>query len=417
MPPAGTKLSIERDVFPALVGRRAVRLRGQRLLARHRDARALPAGDLRHPRRRGQDRGRPRGSRAPVADARSTATHAVAGSVRRAGARRSRLRRSRPTRLVGGRTRARSGRDRRRGRPRRTRRCCSTGCSVGRGTTAQRVDRRPGRDDRRALPDRRRRRARRGRHRRGGQHASRRRRVSSPGVELPDGSDRVLTRDHRLEPRGDRRSSTRAGSSNDILGLPEHLRDALWRVESANLEPAGLAGRAGRRRDGRLRRSAALLARAALGDRASRPIVMRARLRAAAVDDARHDRAVRSYSGDTEETLAAYEAAGALGARRIVARPAAQLARGRTRRRRAGDPAPGRLPAARGGRATRSWSRSRWRRCAAPASRCTPRSTSPPPTPKQLVADWGPDARRGLAREAAGARRCTARSRRSSAPG
>ena len=56
-----------------------------------------------------------------------------------------------------------------------------------------------------------------------------------------------------------------------MLGLPEHLRDALWRVESANLSaqdsPGGLvvAGMGGSGIGG-------ALAIAALGDRASRPI-------------------------------------------------------------------------------------------------------------------------------------------------
>ena len=29
---------------------------------------------------------------------------------------------------------------------------------------------------------------------------------------------------------------------DDILAIPDHLRDALWRVESARLEPAEAAG-------------------------------------------------------------------------------------------------------------------------------------------------------------------------------
>ena len=29
---------------------------------------------------------------------------------------------------------------------------------------------------------------------------------------------------------------------DDILAIPDHLRDALWRVESARLEPADAAG-------------------------------------------------------------------------------------------------------------------------------------------------------------------------------
>src|SRR5215210_6482474 len=60
--------------------------------------------------------------------------------------------------------------------------------------------------------------------------------------------------------------------ATDILAIPEHLRDALWKVESANLTPwdspgglvvAGMGGSA----------IGAALARAALGDTASRPIL------------------------------------------------------------------------------------------------------------------------------------------------
>jgi len=58
----------------------------------------------------------------------------------------------------------------------------------------------------------------------------------------------------------------------DVVGLPEHLRDAKWKVESAQLSPwdspGGLivAGMGGSSIGG-------LLARAMLGDHASRPIL------------------------------------------------------------------------------------------------------------------------------------------------
>jgi glucose/mannose-6-phosphate isomerase len=111
----------------------------------------------------------------------------------------------------------------------------------------------------------------------------------------------------------------------DILGMPDQLRDALWRVESANLRPhdspAGLivAGMGGSGIGG-------ALSRAVLGDRASRPIVM---TRGYALPPwTTPDTTVlcASYSGDTEETLAAFEAAGALGAQRIVATTGGKLA-------------------------------------------------------------------------------------------
>jgi glucose/mannose-6-phosphate isomerase len=117
-----------------------------------------------------------------------------------------------------------------------------------------------------------------------------------------------------------------SGQCRDILGLPEQLRDALWRVESANLSdhdaPGGLivAGMGGSAIGG-------ALARAVLGDRASRPIVLA--LGYELPPWATPDTTVlcASYSGNTEETLAVYEAAGALGARRIVTTTGGKLAK------------------------------------------------------------------------------------------
>ena len=82
----------------------------------------------------------------------------------------------------------------------------------------------------------------------------------------------------------------------DIAGLPEHVRDAKWKVESAQLTPwdspgglivAGMGGSA----------IGGLLARAMLGDHASRPILVGAHVRPAGLDDARHDRPVRVLLG------------------------------------------------------------------------------------------------------------------------
>ena len=55
--PAERNVSIEREVFPQLVGDGLYGYAADGLLARHRDARALPAGHVRHP--RGQRRARP----------------------------------------------------------------------------------------------------------------------------------------------------------------------------------------------------------------------------------------------------------------------------------------------------------------------------------------------------------------------
>jgi glucose/mannose-6-phosphate isomerase len=117
----------------------------------------------------------------------------------------------------------------------------------------------------------------------------------------------------------------RSGQFADVLGMPEHLRDALWRVESADIASRDsadgliVAGMGGSGIGGRL-------ARAALGDRASRPILTTDdyELPAGATPDTTV--LCSSYSGDTEETLAVYEAAGALGARRIVCTTGGRLA-------------------------------------------------------------------------------------------
>jgi glucose/mannose-6-phosphate isomerase len=116
-----------------------------------------------------------------------------------------------------------------------------------------------------------------------------------------------------------------AAEIDDILALPEHLVDALWRVESAGIEPhdaaggllvAGMGGSA----------VGGLLAAAALGDRASRPIftVRDYALPSWATPDATV--LCASYSGNTEETIACFEAAGALGARRIALTTGGRLA-------------------------------------------------------------------------------------------
>jgi glucose/mannose-6-phosphate isomerase len=115
------------------------------------------------------------------------------------------------------------------------------------------------------------------------------------------------------------------GMLGDVLALPDQLRDALWRVEAANLERreatnglivAGMGGSA----------IGGALARAALGDRAMRPIVITRGYGLPAWTAPESAVLCSSYSGNTEETLAAYEAAGALGAHRIVATTGGKLA-------------------------------------------------------------------------------------------
>jgi glucose/mannose-6-phosphate isomerase len=111
----------------------------------------------------------------------------------------------------------------------------------------------------------------------------------------------------------------------DVLDLPSQLRDGLWRVESAMLEPidspgglvvAGMGGSA----------IGGALARSSLGDQASRPIVVTRSYGLPAWTSPEVTVLLSSYSGNTEETLACYEAAGALGARRIVVTTGGRLA-------------------------------------------------------------------------------------------
>jgi glucose/mannose-6-phosphate isomerase len=115
------------------------------------------------------------------------------------------------------------------------------------------------------------------------------------------------------------------GQIADVLALPEHLRDALWRVESAGLAPvdspgglivAGLGGSG----------IGGALALAVLGDRASRPITVVRDYALPSWTTADTTVLCSSYSGDTEETLAVYEAAGVIGARRIVCTSGGRLA-------------------------------------------------------------------------------------------
>ncbi|HEX6752289.1 MAG TPA: bifunctional phosphoglucose/phosphomannose isomerase [Solirubrobacterales bacterium] len=104
---------------------------------------------------------------------------------------------------------------------------------------------------------------------------------------------------------------------DDVLSIPDHLRDALWRVESARLEPGeadglmvcGMGGSA----------IGGDLAAAALGDRLTRPLLTVRGYEIPSWATPGWTILCSSYSGDTEETLACFAAAEALGARRIVA--------------------------------------------------------------------------------------------------
>lgn len=103
----------------------------------------------------------------------------------------------------------------------------------------------------------------------------------------------------------------------DILGLPDHIRDALWKIESARLQPADaegllVCGMGGSAIGGDL-------AVAVFGDRLLRPLVVERGYSLPSWVGAQWTVLCSSYSGNTEETLACMRAAGELGARRVVA--------------------------------------------------------------------------------------------------
>ncbi len=115
-----------------------------------------------------------------------------------------------------------------------------------------------------------------------------------------------------------------SGQLDAVMSLPEQLRDALWRVESAGLEPAetrGLivCGMGGSAIGGEL-------ARAALGDDLGLPMFVFRDYELPPWTATEQAVLCSSYSGDTEETLASFEAAEALGARRYVATTGGALA-------------------------------------------------------------------------------------------
>ena len=107
------------------------------------------------------------------------------------------------------------------------------------------------------------------------------------------------------------------GMLGDVLAQPLQLGDALWRAQSAGIRPGDrpgglvVCGMGGSAIGGDL-------ANAALGDRATRPITV---VRGYGIEPwTTPDSLVlcASYSGETEETLACFEAAGAAGAQRVV---------------------------------------------------------------------------------------------------
>jgi glucose/mannose-6-phosphate isomerase len=104
---------------------------------------------------------------------------------------------------------------------------------------------------------------------------------------------------------------------DDVLAIPDHLRDAIWRIESARLEQAAAAGLMVCGMGGSA--IGGDLAAAAIGDRLTAPLITVRGYEPPSWVTPEWTVLCSSYSGNTEETLACFAAAEALGARRLVA--------------------------------------------------------------------------------------------------
>src|SRR5215204_6496602 len=109
-----------------------------------------------------------------------------------------------------------------------------------------------------------------------------------------------------------------------VRAMPDHLRDALWRIESARAAtmeaPAAfVCGMGGSAIGGDL-------ATAALADRLTKPMLVARGYELPSWAPPRSAVLCSSYSGDTEGTLARYAAAEAGGAQRLVASTGGELA-------------------------------------------------------------------------------------------
>ena len=242
--PRGRAVSIEREVFPRAGRPGPLRPPPRRVLDGHRHAGALPAGELGHPRGPRRDRADRRPAAPFVGDR---------GAEIAAGA------------TVEARAVVRSGCDGRRRRLDRRDRVLLDGCRVGaeaevRGSILAR-----GRRGRRRRDDRGRQ-----RDRRAGARSRPGRR--SPPARAIAARTRWSKRRCGVSDVDAIRAIDPSGQLDDVLALPDHLRDALWRVESARLEPeeasglivCGMGGSA----------IGGVLARAAMGDALDRPMLI-----------------------------------------------------------------------------------------------------------------------------------------------
>ncbi len=109
----------------------------------------------------------------------------------------------------------------------------------------------------------------------------------------------------------------------DVLDIPNHIRDALWRVDSAQLKArpstgfvvCGMGGSA----------IGAELARSLLGDRLTGPLIVSRKYGLPNWINSEWAVLASSYSGDTEETLASFREAGEAGTHRWVAGTGGEL--------------------------------------------------------------------------------------------
>ena len=233
---------------------------------------------------------------------------------------------------------------------------------------AARLHRRRRRADRRPLRDRRDERGRGGRDAGRGQRGLQRR-PAVPGRGAARRRAAVLM--ERLD-RAAIAAVDSTGQLDEVLGLAEHLRDALWRVDSSGARPvdapggvivAGMGGSA----------AGARLAVAALGARLTRPLMVSDGYALPGWAGPSTLVLCSSYSGATEETLAAYDDAAARGAPRLVATTGGPLAE---RARRDGVPVSRSRAASSRGRRSATRSCPRWRRWCSRARRrrCAARS-------------------------------------------
>ena len=181
-----------------------------------------------------------------------------------------------------------------------------------------------------------------------------------------------------------------AGMLGDVLDQPAQLTDALWRAESAHVPradaPGGLlvCGMGGSAIGGDL-------AAAAIGSRAARPIQV---VREYTLPPwFRGDGLVlcASYSGDTEETLACFDEAGAAGAACVAVTTGGSLAE---RARAAGAPVIG-VPGGMRPRAAVAYMTVAALECAAACGAAPPlreEVEAASPLLSELAAEWGPDA-------------------------